>query len=85
VPPSCIDGGEYGDVRVRVLTELVVDQDCSSGAAEAERRRIDVASDPLDRAGVTVSCARLSTVSKNNVVRTASGIERAAPHARRAA
>lgn len=27
VPPSCIDGGDYGDVRVRVLTELVVDQD----------------------------------------------------------
>lgn len=27
VPPSCIDSGDYGDLRVRVLTELAVDQD----------------------------------------------------------
>ena len=27
VPPTCIDGGDYGDLKVRVLTELVVDQD----------------------------------------------------------
>jgi hypothetical protein len=27
VPPRCIDDGDYGDLRVRVLTEIVVDQD----------------------------------------------------------
>jgi len=27
VPPTCIDDGDYGDLKVRVLTELVVDQD----------------------------------------------------------
>lgn len=27
LPSNCVDGGEYGDLRVKVFTELVVDQD----------------------------------------------------------
>lgn len=39
VPPSCIDEGDYGDLKVRVLTELVVDQALrAAGPAKAGRR-----------------------------------------------